>query len=932
MASFLDNPQALGKFNPYIQQLPVEQMIDVGTRRQKAHEEGVQRIQAQIDNVAGLSVGRDPDKAYLQSKINQLGNNLRTVAGGDFSNFQLVNSVGGMTKQISSDPYIIAAVQSTENDRKQMTLLEEDRKSGKLTPQAELYYNLKRKKYYDNNQLAAEDGTPITFSGKYIQSWDLDKNILEAIKAVGDSKWSASNIFKMVNGQIARDKKGNPIYSEYATLAKREGKFSENVEAAINSVLVRPEATQELTMRGIYNYRGYNNINDFIKQYNSEKEKTITQLNLKKVDIMEKIANTVKPEEKVQYQSVINALDSKIEETKQDTELKTSQAQEFGSLEGYKAALETMKVKNSFMKSGVTEQYTTEIIENIPWKAQRQVLKEERDWKMNLDNSKRGWAAIEISKQNTQIAAARQELEKTKWENDPNNPKNKGNGITPTVLALGNEYKTLHGDLITAGNLAEANFKETKFDVVSEYMSALNHGNGKPLKKTDIDAEIKRYEKSAPGFIDRMYTRAKGVVENPTTARNPLYSRLITKLPLASMVEAEINNIDTTIRLMNADPDVISAGGKEVDTRTISKNFKPFEVEYSTDIDKTSVVMGGTRGLFQAPKTTRKTISAQDAIDLAIIAGNTGGIQGIWKSFTNNPTEKAQYEAADVRIKNKFGIDGRSLLEQTGQISSGNMVANPNKDLKNVFKTVGSQKFSNVEAAKEKYLAKHSLVPQPLAYGVYDVNMKSNERVSIDDRVKDVLNKYKSVGGLDEFNKLYTDPKKFSAQISVDRGTAFNANEAYKLNLYDSGSIVKSIPISKDDAEFIKQTKINLPPRPSEAAQRLEVGKGTTNSIGMFPSNPDAYKGAFIPSSYFAEKLDSTKVLGADIVKKPTGGYNVYLYTTDPKTGDKIGVPVKHNKQNIYPATFESADAANSFLINGIDNKAFAESLLKNGL
>jgi len=92
MASFTDNAQALSQFNPYIQQLPVEEMIDVGKRRQTAHNEGVQKIQTEIENVAGLDVVRDVDKAYLQSKLNQLGNNLRTVAAGDFSNFQLVIS------------------------------------------------------------------------------------------------------------------------------------------------------------------------------------------------------------------------------------------------------------------------------------------------------------------------------------------------------------------------------------------------------------------------------------------------------------------------------------------------------------------------------------------------------------------------------------------------------------------------------------------------------------------------------------------------------------------------------------------------------------------------------------------------------------------------------------------------------------------------
>ena len=100
MASFTDS---IPQFNPYVQQLPVEAMVQVGMQKQKQYDEGIQKIQTNIDNIAGLEVTRDVDKAYLQSKLNQLGNDLTTVAAGDFYNFQLVNSVNEMTNQIVRD-------------------------------------------------------------------------------------------------------------------------------------------------------------------------------------------------------------------------------------------------------------------------------------------------------------------------------------------------------------------------------------------------------------------------------------------------------------------------------------------------------------------------------------------------------------------------------------------------------------------------------------------------------------------------------------------------------------------------------------------------------------------------------------------------------------------------------------------------------------
>ena len=92
MASWTDR---IPTFNPYVEQQPVDAMLKVGMYKQQKYEEGVQRIQTSIDNIAGLDIAAGLDKKYLQSKLDSLGNNLNFVAGGDFSNFQLVNSVNG---------------------------------------------------------------------------------------------------------------------------------------------------------------------------------------------------------------------------------------------------------------------------------------------------------------------------------------------------------------------------------------------------------------------------------------------------------------------------------------------------------------------------------------------------------------------------------------------------------------------------------------------------------------------------------------------------------------------------------------------------------------------------------------------------------------------------------------------------------------------
>ena len=49
MASFTDQ---ISNFNPYVQQLPVEAMVQVGMQKQAQYDQGVQKIQGYIDNIA----------------------------------------------------------------------------------------------------------------------------------------------------------------------------------------------------------------------------------------------------------------------------------------------------------------------------------------------------------------------------------------------------------------------------------------------------------------------------------------------------------------------------------------------------------------------------------------------------------------------------------------------------------------------------------------------------------------------------------------------------------------------------------------------------------------------------------------------------------------------------------------------------------------
>jgi hypothetical protein len=244
MASYTD---IIPQFNPYIQQLPVEAMVSVGMEKQKRYDEGIQKIQTQIDNIAGLDVVRDVDKSYLQSKLNELGNNLRNVAAGDFSNFQLVNSVGGMVTQVGKDAVIQNAVSSTAWYRKQMAEMEKAISDGKSSVQNQWDFNQRASRWLSSGDINQ------SFRDRYTQYIDVDKKWLDTLKAINP------NLKEQDIPYVLDSVTGRPDYNKIAAAMERvstEKVSAAQIENAIRASLT-PDDLNQMAINGRYQFRGY---------------------------------------------------------------------------------------------------------------------------------------------------------------------------------------------------------------------------------------------------------------------------------------------------------------------------------------------------------------------------------------------------------------------------------------------------------------------------------------------------------------------------------------------------------------------------------------------------------------------------------------------------------------------------------------------------
>jgi hypothetical protein len=241
MASFTD---AIPQFNPYIQQLPVEAMVSVGMQKQQQYDQGIQRIQSEIDRVAGLDIVRDVDRQYLQSKLNDLGSKLRTVAAGDFSNFQLVNSVAGMAGKVAKDNTVISAVQASAKYRKEQAFMEEARQKGESAIQNEYDFMQQTDKWMNDEKVGAG------YNGRYRKYIDVDKKWLEVIKGLHSDLLEEDIPY-------AYNKDGSINSKETAAAMQRiskEGVSANKIQNALRASL-SPDELEQLNINGKYEFR-----------------------------------------------------------------------------------------------------------------------------------------------------------------------------------------------------------------------------------------------------------------------------------------------------------------------------------------------------------------------------------------------------------------------------------------------------------------------------------------------------------------------------------------------------------------------------------------------------------------------------------------------------------------------------------------------------
>ena len=323
MASYKDSPNI--KFNPYVQTLPVEAMAKVGMYKQQRYDQGVEKIQKSIDNIAGLDIVRPEDKQYLQSKLNQLGSQLTNVAGGDFSNFALVSSVNGMTNQIVKDPGVMNAVSNTARYKKDLEAVEKLQLEGKWAPSNQAAFQKDVNKWFNNPSQDAKYSSNIS---PYV---DVTKDSVAIIKALA-SKVITSDV------AVEQDSRGNYVIYDAITRRKVEGISKERIATALKTGL-SPQAYRQLAIDGQYKYSG-TSPDQYISDINETYQKDFLDLTTRREALTNSLSS-LSPAEQTKANKRIEDIDRAAVQLKNEYD-SVSSGFESGDVDGSQAQYYTM--------------------------------------------------------------------------------------------------------------------------------------------------------------------------------------------------------------------------------------------------------------------------------------------------------------------------------------------------------------------------------------------------------------------------------------------------------------------------------------------------------------------------------------------------------------------------------------------------------------
>jgi hypothetical protein len=711
MASFTD---AISQFNPYVKQLPIEAMAQVGMYKQQQYDQGVQKIQSYIDNVAGMEVYRPQDKQYLQSKLNELTSNLRTVAAADFSNQQIVNSVGGMTSTIIKDPYIQSAVYSTSRIKKQNQIMEEAQKKGELTPENKFLYERSLNSY-------AQGKLGETFNGQYVPYTDVLAKLRDVAKSVGVDESVIPDLF-------GKDAKGNVILNKVMAERHLKGKSAEKLLDAFNSALT-PQDKQQLAITGIYENRNMtpeqlsiatrSSYNQHISTLETQLERINVQLDL-----------TSDSESSEEQKAILLKSRQNIQDTVTKLQKQRDEAGNLDYIANNEDSIKANLYSNNWLISAANQMKEVSDITEYKINPWFDVMMKENDYNLKLKQENRQAREFNILRQEHATDKAE---DSAKWRLDYYGkygqfPEEVGKKPKTNILApidekdyegLKSQFEGGYSDDVDAQN-------ELSQKLALQFLRSRNPN----LSDEQLMKQVEKWTGDKEGSKTAMMNRFAGHL---MTA----YDKNARDVP--SKFHGQIE----ALKILN---DAVDSKGEVI--RTIDKQAKEEAARQGLDIKEYENVLDKINPVtLTFPEGKAITIPKQDIADFAKLIPQQFNILS---GLSVDVQQKDAKAVAEKRLINKYGINYQRIKDRlvNEQSRFGGLATfiSPHIEVTKAGNLLHNSIFDKVSKIKGEFYANSDLIPRKM---IEPVKLGTDNSEIVSGNINAVIAKYQTMPNLD---------------------------------------------------------------------------------------------------------------------------------------------------------------------------------------
>jgi hypothetical protein len=224
----------------YISPLPADDFIKVAVRKQEMFDEGVSKIQTQLDSTSALRdlMTTDAEKQYFDESLSNLVKSVNSSAGLDFSVKGNVQAVLNIGKPFETDQYIKTAVSNGKEIQRRQSVAS-SLKGNQKSANNDLIFWKDVMDYKNSNKL----GQKLSYGKEYEEFYDISESWSKFFKTLPES-----------SQQSIMQGKGTP--SGYFELVTTEGFTKSEIADKFKSYLgTNPKALRQLqidTEAGIY--------------------------------------------------------------------------------------------------------------------------------------------------------------------------------------------------------------------------------------------------------------------------------------------------------------------------------------------------------------------------------------------------------------------------------------------------------------------------------------------------------------------------------------------------------------------------------------------------------------------------------------------------------------------------------------------------------